>query len=72
VSKDHGGVSVVHHVKLLGEAEPWQVLVSHSAEALLEGERLEPLGLRDLGERQLPGFDSPHRVFELVGEEDAR
>ena len=66
VAKDHGGASVLHVVVLLHEAEPGQILVSHSTEALLEGERLEPLQLNDLGERQLPRFDTPHRVFELV------
>jgi class 3 adenylate cyclase len=68
VAKDHLGTSMVHLVVLLGEAEPWQILVSHSTEALLEGERLEPLRLHDLGERQLPRFDSSHRLFELVGD----
>jgi class 3 adenylate cyclase len=67
VAKDHGGASVLHLVLLLSEAEPGQILVSHSTEALLEGERLEPLQLNDLGERQLPRFDTPHRIFELVG-----
>jgi class 3 adenylate cyclase len=67
VTKDHGGASVLHLILLLNEAEPWQILVSHSTEALLEGERLEPLRLNGLGERQLPRFDAPHRVFELVG-----
>jgi class 3 adenylate cyclase len=66
VAKDHLGASAFHLARLMGEAEPWQILVSHSTEALLEGERLEPLQLRDLGVRQLPSFDSPHRVFELV------
>jgi class 3 adenylate cyclase len=67
VAKDHGGASVLHLSLLLGETEPWQILVSHSTEAVLEGERLDPLQLRDLGERQLPRFETPHRVFELVG-----
>jgi class 3 adenylate cyclase len=67
VAKDHGGASVLHLSLLLGETEPWQILVSHSTEALLEGERLDPLQLRDLGERQLPRLETPHRVFELVG-----
>jgi class 3 adenylate cyclase len=66
VAKDHGGASVLHLILLLNEAEPWQILVSHSTEAMLEGERLEPLQLNDLGERQLPRFDAPHRIFELV------
>jgi class 3 adenylate cyclase len=67
VSKEHGGTSVLHLVLLLNESEPWQILVSHSTEALLEGERLDPLELRDLGERHLPRLDASHRVFELVG-----
>jgi len=67
VSKDHGGTSVLHLALLLKETEPWQILVSHSTEALLEGERLDPLELRDLGERHLPRLNASHRVFELVG-----
>ena len=47
-------------------AEPGQVLVSHSTHALLEGEILGELGLRDLGERELPGI-TPMHVYELVG-----
>jgi class 3 adenylate cyclase len=66
VSKDHGGTAVLHLVLLLKEAEPGQVLVSHSTEALLEGERLEPLDLRDLGDRHFPRLDASYRLFELV------
>lgn len=47
-------------------AEPGQVLVSHSTQALLEGEMLGELELRDLGERELPGLQ-PTRVYELLG-----
>jgi class 3 adenylate cyclase len=68
VTKEHGGAAIVHLFELIGEAEPWQILLSHSTEALLEGERLDPHRLRDLGERRLRSSDSPHRVFELVGE----
>ena len=67
VSKEHGGTSVLHLILLLKESEPWQILISHSTEALLEGERLEPFELRDLGERHLPPLDASHRVFELIG-----
>ena len=66
VSKYHGGTSVLHTVELMHEAEPGQILVSHSTEALLEGERLGPWKLRDLGERVVGSSDAPHRVFELV------
>jgi class 3 adenylate cyclase len=72
VTREHGGASVMHLGRLLAEAEPWQVLVSHATEALLEGERLEPLALRDLGDRELRGFESPQRLFELVDRSTAR
>ena len=51
--------------QLCNSAEPGQVLVSHSTHALLEGEILGELALRDLGERELPGI-TPTRVYELV------
>ena len=66
VSKDHGGASVVHTIELLREPEPGQILISHATEALLEGDRLDPWLLRDLGERLLGKSGSPYRVFELV------
>jgi adenylate cyclase len=50
---------------LCNSAEPWQVLVSHATEALLEGAASD-VSLRDLGERTLRGFDQPAHVFELV------
>jgi class 3 adenylate cyclase len=51
---------------LCESADPGQVLVSHSKHALLEGELLGELALRDLGERELPGI-TPMHVYELVG-----
>jgi len=53
-------------IRLCNAAEPGQILVSHSTQALLEGEILGELGLRDLGERELPGM-TPTRVYELLG-----
>ena len=50
---------------LCASAQPGQVLVSHSTHALLEGEILGKLELRDLGERDLPGITAT-RVYELV------
>ena len=50
---------------LCNSAEPGQVLVSHSTHALLEGEVLGELELRDLGERELPGM-TPTGVYELI------
>jgi class 3 adenylate cyclase len=59
------GSSAVRVALLCDSAEPGQVLVSHSTQALLEGEILEELELGDLGERELPGITAT-RVFELV------
>ena len=43
---------------------PGQVLISYATAALLEGDRSAP-ELRDLGERAIPNFDEPARVYEL-------
>lgn len=59
------GTTALRVMQLGTLAEPGQVLVSHSAQALLEGEMLDELALRDLGERELPG-QSPNRVYELT------
>jgi class 3 adenylate cyclase len=40
------------------------VLISYATAALLEGDRSAP-ELRDLGERAIPDFDEPARVYEL-------
>jgi class 3 adenylate cyclase len=50
---------------LCRSAEPWQILVSHATEALLEEEAAD-VGLRDLGERTLNAFEEPAHVFELL------
>jgi class 3 adenylate cyclase len=52
-------------IRLCDTAEPGQVLVSHATHALLEGEVLGELQLRDLGDRELLGT-TPIRVYELV------
>jgi class 3 adenylate cyclase len=59
------GTPALRVMQLCQMAEPGQVLVSHSTQALLEGEILNELVLRDLGERELPGMP-PSRVYELV------
>lgn len=60
------GSAAFRVVVLRRSAAPGQVLVSHSTQALLEGEILSGIGLRDLGERELP-WVTPARVFELIG-----
>ena len=51
-------------VALCNAAEPWQILVSHATEALLEG-ALPDVSLRDLGERPLGSLERPVHVFEV-------
>jgi class 3 adenylate cyclase len=59
------GSPALRVIQLCHSAEPGQVLVAHSTHALLEGEILGGLELRDLGERELPGM-TPTRVYELI------
>ena len=59
------GTPALRVMQLYELAEPGQVLVSHTTAALLEGEVLDDLVLRDLGEREMPGT-APNRVYELV------
>ena len=58
------GSSAMRVIRLCDSAEPGQTLVSHSTQALLEGELLGDLVLRDLGEQRLPGM-TPSHVYEL-------
>jgi len=60
------GSSAFRVTGLCEAAEPGQVLVSHATQALLEGEMLGELSLRDLGEREVRGM-TPTRVYELLG-----
>jgi class 3 adenylate cyclase len=59
------GSSAFRVTGLCETAEPGQVLVSHATQALLEGEMLGEIILRDLGEREIRGM-TPTRVYELV------
>ena len=63
---DWFGTPVVQAARLEAAARPGQILVSHATHALLEGEILEGLALRHVGERQLAGADEPAAVYELL------
>ena len=58
------GSAAPYVMGLCETAEPWQILVSHATEALLEGEPPE-FRLLPLGERMLPRRDRPERVFAV-------
>ena len=71
------GSPAIRVFQLCKSAAPGQILVSHSTQALLEGEMLVGLSLHDLGERELPDLGSSNeargpqrpsqsRVYELV------
>ena len=60
------GSSAMRVIRLCDSAEPGQTLVSQSTQALMEGELLGELALRDLGEHRLPGV-TPSHVYELSG-----
>jgi class 3 adenylate cyclase len=61
---DIGGSVWVRCTELCMSAEPDQILVSESTEALLVGE-VHDLTLQELGERTLRDVERPMRVFEL-------
>jgi class 3 adenylate cyclase len=58
------GMAFYRLTRLARVGEPGQVLVSQTTAALLEGDRSAP-ALHDLGERKIPDFDEPTRVYEL-------
>jgi class 3 adenylate cyclase len=59
------GMVAVRSISLASTAEPGQILVSHTTEALVAGEILA-VDLRDLGDRAIEGDDRPMRVFEVL------
>jgi class 3 adenylate cyclase len=60
------GIDVVRGARIASLARGGQVLVSETTRALVRGDDLGGLELRDLGERELKGLGDPERVFELV------
>ena len=59
------GIDVVRGARVASLARGGQVLVSEATRALVRGDDLGGLELRDLGERELKGLDEPERVWEL-------
>ena len=63
--KPSAGTALYRLNRLADIVDPPQVLVSQATAALLEGDRSIP-PLRSLGERSIPDFDEPMRIYELV------
>ena len=60
------GLDVVRGSRIAALARGGEVLVSETTRALVRGDDLGGLELRDLGERRLKGIEEPERVFALV------
>ncbi len=60
------GVAVHHASRVCSAGHGGQVLLSQSTAAVLEDERLDGIGVRELGHHQLKDFDRPERIFQLV------
>jgi class 3 adenylate cyclase len=59
------GTAFSRVVRLAELVDPGQILVSQATAALVEGDHDAP-ALRSLGERTIPDFDEPMRVYEVV------
>jgi class 3 adenylate cyclase len=66
VSGRYFGVNVNRAARVCSAAHGGQAVVSPSTAALLDPRELGELTLRDLGEYELEGFDSPVRLHQLV------
>jgi class 3 adenylate cyclase len=60
------GLDVVRAARISAAAHGGQVLVSETTAALVRGDRLEALELRELGEHRLKDLERPERLFQLV------
>lgn len=60
------GLALVRALQVCGAAEGGQVLLSQATESLVDADDLGDLEAHDLGERELPNFDRPVRLFEVV------
>ena len=59
-------VALIRALQVCAAAAGGQVLLSQATESLLDADDLAGLSLRDLGERELPEFESPVRLYEVV------
>ncbi|HEX9350845.1 MAG TPA: adenylate/guanylate cyclase domain-containing protein [Gaiellaceae bacterium] len=60
------GVALLRALQVCDAAAGGQVLLSQAAQSLLDPNDLGELNVRDLGERDLPDFERPVRVYEVI------
>ena len=60
--------ALVRAVRICAAAEGGQVLLSKTTESLLDADDLGGLSLRDVGVRELPDFERPVRLYEVVAD----
>jgi predicted ATPase/class 3 adenylate cyclase/DNA-binding XRE family transcriptional regulator len=64
--KYSGFVTLSHVQRLMSIAHGGQVLLSFTAQELVQDELPEAVQLRDMGQRQLKDWNRPERIFQLV------
>jgi class 3 adenylate cyclase len=60
------GLDVVRAARICSAAHGGQVVLSETTAALIRGDRLEGLELRDLGEHRLKDLEQAERLYELL------
>jgi len=65
---DYVGIAVHRGRRVCEAAHGGQVLISEATRAILAPDLAAGVGLRDLGEVRLAGFDEPERLFQVVAD----
>jgi class 3 adenylate cyclase len=60
------GLTLIRALQVCAAAEGGQVLLSQATESLLDADDLADVVLHDLGERELPDFERPVRLYEVA------
>jgi class 3 adenylate cyclase len=63
-------LALIRALHICAAAEGGQVLLSKATESLLDADDLGGLSLRDLGVQELPDFERPVRLYEVVARSD--
>jgi predicted ATPase/class 3 adenylate cyclase len=66
-STGYVGIDVHRAARICAAGHGGQILVSHSARALIGQSLPEGISLRDLGEHRLRGIESAERLYQVVG-----